>query len=183
MFIQMHKTSFITYFFLKKLQRNSKHVILGNFGLPGHKHLKWQYQFEEILDLKKKKKLQAKNKLHPTLWVFQEYLAMHSLSDTINLQKTFVSICRQKLNFIPQFFWRYRKDMQNSYFRYLGHAWLQTPKMIVSTGRKLWCLSTWQKKLHHLLPSRDYIMRSKVISTSTALNKRHKRTMHCKTFS
>ena len=35
------KKSTITQFFLKILQRNSKLVILGNLGMPGHTHLKW----------------------------------------------------------------------------------------------------------------------------------------------
>ena len=29
------------------------------------------------------------------------------------------------------------QDMQASYFGYFGHAWIHTPKMIVSTCRKL----------------------------------------------
>ena len=35
--------------------------------------------------------------------------------------------------------------MQNTYFLYFGHGWLHTPKMIVSTYRRLWCLSACQK--------------------------------------
>ena len=35
-------------------------------------------------------------------------------------------------------FWRYCKDMQTSYFGYFGHAWLYTPKMILSTCRRIW---------------------------------------------
>ena len=42
-------------------------------------------------------------------------------------------------------FWRSCKDMETSYFRYFRHAWLQTPKMIVSTCRRLQCLSASQK--------------------------------------
>ena len=45
----------------------------------------------------------------------------------------------------PTFFWKYWKDMQTFYFRYFGHAWLRTPKMIVPTYRKLWCLFACQK--------------------------------------
>ena len=37
------------------------------------------------------------------------------------------------------------QDMQASYFGYFGHAWIHTPKMIVSTCRKLWCLSACLK--------------------------------------
>ena len=33
------------------MQRNSKLVTLGNLGMPGHTHLKWQYQFEETFDV------------------------------------------------------------------------------------------------------------------------------------
>ena len=44
------KINFITHFFLKILQRNNKLVILGNLGMPGHKHIKW-YQFEEIFNV------------------------------------------------------------------------------------------------------------------------------------
>ena len=78
-------------------------------------------------------------------WVLWECLAKHTQSDTINLQKTFVFFCRQKINFTRIFFWRYCKDIQNSYFGYFGHAWLHTPKMIASACRRLLCLSACQK--------------------------------------
>ena len=32
-----------------------------------------------------------------------------------------------------------------TYFGYFGHAWLHTPKMIVSICKKLWCLSPCKK--------------------------------------
>ena len=54
------KINFITHFFLKILQRNSKLVILGNLGVPGHIHLKWYYQFKETFDVY----LQVENQLH-----------------------------------------------------------------------------------------------------------------------
>ena len=41
-------------------------------------------------------------------------------------------------------FWRYWKDMQ-TYFGYFRYAWLHAPKIIVSTCRGLWCLSSCQK--------------------------------------
>ena len=56
----MQKINFIIHFFLKILQRNSKLVILGNLGMPGHTHQKEQYELEEIFDVY----LQAKNQLH-----------------------------------------------------------------------------------------------------------------------
>ena len=42
-------------------------------------------------------------------------------------------------------FWRYCKDMQTLYFGYFGHAWLDTPKIIVSTCTRLQCLSACHK--------------------------------------
>ena len=41
---------FVNSFFGKILQRNNKHFILGNLGVPGHTHLKGQYHFEETFD-------------------------------------------------------------------------------------------------------------------------------------
>ena len=61
MFICMQKINFITHFFLTILQRNSRLVISGDLGMPGHTRLKWQYQFKETFDVY----LQAKNQLHP----------------------------------------------------------------------------------------------------------------------
>ena len=43
-------------------------------------------------------------------------------------------------------FWRYCKDMQTPYFGYFEDAWLATPRMIISTCRKLWFLSASQKQ-------------------------------------
>ena len=48
MLICIQKINFVTYFFLKMLQRNNKLVILGNLGMPGNTHLKQQNQFKEI---------------------------------------------------------------------------------------------------------------------------------------
>ena len=59
-YLHAKKINFITHFLIKILQRNTKLVILGNLGMPGHTHLKWEYRFEEIFDVY----LQAKNKLH-----------------------------------------------------------------------------------------------------------------------
>ena len=41
-------------------------------------------------------------------------------------------------------FWRYCRDMK-IYFRYFGYVWLRTPKMVVSTCRKLQCLGLVMK--------------------------------------
>ena len=62
MLVCMQRINFITHFFLKTLQRNTKFVILGNLRISGHTHLKWKYQFQETFDVH----LQAKNELHPS---------------------------------------------------------------------------------------------------------------------
>ena len=111
MLICMHaKTNFITHFFLKILQRNSKLVLLGNLSMPGHTHLKLYNPFEETFDVY----LQAKTQFHPSHfpWDIEKILQpcyfgyfrhawLHTLkSHTINLYKTFGFICRPKINFI-----------------------------------------------------------------------------------
>ena len=50
-FISMQKITFITYFFIKVLQRNSKPFILDNLAMSGHIHLKRQYHFAETFDV------------------------------------------------------------------------------------------------------------------------------------
>ena len=66
-------------------------------------------------------------------------LGMHDFgqtqSDTINLQKTFAFICRQKINPRPMLFWRYCKDVQTSYFGYFS----------INLKKRLRCLSACQK--------------------------------------
>ena len=91
--------------------------------------------------------------LHVFLEILQIFLSTQTHSNTINLYKTFVFISWQKIIFAPplpfpptrMLFWRYCKDIQTSYFGYFGHAWLHTPKMIVSTCRRFRCLSACQK--------------------------------------
>ena len=62
------------------------------------------------------------------------------------------------------FFWRYCKDMQTSYFGYIGQTRLCTPKMIVQTCRKLRCLSTCQKYTSSfILFLRYYILKNPAI--------------------
>ena len=61
MFISMQKINLTTHFFLKTLKRNPIIVILGDLGMPGHTHVKRQYQFEVSFD----GYLQDKNHLHP----------------------------------------------------------------------------------------------------------------------
>ena len=59
---QAKKINFITPFFLKISQRNSKFANLGYLDLPGHTRLKWQYQFEETFYVY----LPANNQLDPS---------------------------------------------------------------------------------------------------------------------
>ena len=47
------------------------------------------------------------------LWLLWEYLAMHTQSDTLYLQKLSVFTSMEKINFM--LFWRYRKDMQTCF--------------------------------------------------------------------
>ena len=51
------------------------------------------------------------------------------------------------------FFWRYYKDMQTSYFGFLGHAWLRTLKMIMPTCRNFCCFSLCQDHKKNALVS------------------------------
>ena len=74
-------------------------------------------------------------------WVLWECLAMHTQSDTINLEKTSGSSAGKKPTMI---FWKNCKYMQ-SYFGYFRNAWLHTFKIIILTWRRLWCLSSCQK--------------------------------------
>ena len=95
--------------------------------MPCHTHLKWQYHFEETFD----NYMQGKNQLSfmislkyfnmtnwsvilaYLLWLLWEYLAMHTQSDTLYLQKLSVFTSMEKINFM--LFWRYRKDMQTCF--------------------------------------------------------------------
>ena len=95
---------------------------------------------------------------------------MHTHSDSINLQKTFVFVCRQKSISFPMLFWRYCKVMQTSYFGYFGHAWLHTPKIIVSTCRRLRCLSACQKHTSSFTSFlRYYILKNPAISLADSI--------------
>ena len=63
------------------------------------------------------------------------------------LVENFVFFCRpKKTTLSPMLYWRYCKDMQTSYFGYFGHAWWHTPKLIVSTCTRIWCLSACKKQ-------------------------------------
>ena len=117
----MQKINFITHFFLKILQINSKLVILNNLGDA------WPHTSKMILSvwrnlwcLSARKKSNSsfkyslrccKDTANLLFWALWTCLATHKQSDTINLQETFVFIYKQKINFIHSFFWRHCKDM------------------------------------------------------------------------
>ena len=73
--------------FLRYCKKNSKLVILGNLGMPGHTHLIWSEFFEVYQH--------AKNQLHPSRFSWNiakilqaccfGFLVMHAQSGTIKL--------------------------------------------------------------------------------------------------
>ena len=68
------------------------------------------------------------------------------LNDSINLKKSLMFICKQKINFILPVF----LDILQRYYKLVilgtfGEAWLHKPKMIVSSCRKLSCLSAGRR--------------------------------------
>ena len=148
----MQKINFITHFLLKIFPRNSKLVILGDLGMPGHKNIKWWYQFEETFDVC----LHAKNKSYSSRFpwdiakILENCYFEYFGHDWFCLPKVWhyqlvanvrVYLASKKSPLCPTIFWRYCKDMQTSYFRYFGHDCLCTSKMIVLTCRQIWCLS------------------------------------------
>ena len=104
MLICMQKINFITYFFLKIFKKP-------------------QHRFEETFDVY----LQAKKSTSSftfslrycedianlLFWVLWVCLAMHTQSDNIRLQKTFVFICGQKTKFISHVFLEIHKIYTN----------------------------------------------------------------------
>ena len=95
-------------------------AILGTLIMAGYIHPNWYYQLEENFCIY----IHAKNQLHPPtsfwkiykenvnflFWVLWARLAVHtkidsiSQNDTIDLKKTLMFICMQKINFIIHFF-------------------------------------------------------------------------------
>ena len=136
------------------MQRNSKLVILDNLGMPAHTHLIWKYHFEKIFDI-----YQQPKKINFVLHVFLEILQRYckfgfgtfGMSGYAHpkwyyhlVENVFIYLqAKNQLQF-PMLLWRYCKDMQ-TYFGYFWHAWLHSPKMIVSTCRRLPCLSACKK--------------------------------------
>ena len=174
MLICIQKINFITHFFLKILKRNNKLVILGNLGMHGNIHLNWQYQFEKTFNVY----LQAKNQLRPSGFPWDvakilqtSYFGYFGLPGYphskwyYQVLEDFHIYLQAKNELHPHVFLEIlQRYMQTSYFVYLGHAWLRTPKMIVSTCRKLQCLSACQKYTSFFISLfRHYILKNSAI--------------------
>ena len=62
MLICMQKINYITHYFVKKLQRNSKLVFLGNMDMSGNTDLKWWHRVTETFHVCR----QAKDQVNPS---------------------------------------------------------------------------------------------------------------------
>ena len=104
MLVCMQKINFITHFFLKIFQRNSKLVILGNLDMSGHTPKMIVSIWGNIWYLSAGKKATPSftfslshffycKDIVNLFWVLWTSLAMNTESDTINLLKPFVFIC------------------------------------------------------------------------------------------
>ena len=150
MLICMQKLNFITHFFLKILQGNSRLVILGNLGMPGHT-CKMIVSIWRIFDVY----LQAKNfsrfprdisKILQTCYFgYFGQVWLHTSKILSPCRKLSYLSAGKRTTSTPQFSRRYCKDMQTSYFGYFGHVWIRTPKMVISTCRKFRSFSACQK--------------------------------------
>ena len=113
MLIWMQKINFVIRFFLKILQRNSKLVILGNLGMPGHTHLNNSINLKKPLTFIFRPKI---NFITPSfLEILQRYANFyfgyfqHAWLNTPNMivstcRRLQCLICMPKMNFIILFF-------------------------------------------------------------------------------
>ena len=148
MLICVQKINFITQFFLKILQRNSKLAILSNFGMPNF-ICKWKIKFI----------------LHVFLEILPRYCKLVVLG-TLGMPgyanpKLFYQLVEnlrvylQARNQPPMLFWRYCKDMQTSYFGFFGHASMHTLKLSYQLVQDFYVYLNAKNKLHHSLLSWD----------------------------
>ena len=154
MFICLQKNNFITHFFLKILQRNNKIVTLGNIGMSGRLHTPkmivsiWRnltfiysqqisFNFHVFLGmLQRYCKLAILGTLGMPGYPHPKWYHRHVKNFRVYLQ------AKNQLHLS-----RFSGDIERyaNLFGYFGHVWLRTPKMLVSTCRKLRCLSAYQK--------------------------------------
>ena len=153
MFICMQNINFITHFFLQILQKNNKLLILDNLGIPGHTHLKWEYQFEEAFD-------SYLQKLHPLgfTWDIAKilqtcyfgYFGYAWLRTPKKIKSTWKKrLCLsadKKSTSSLMFCWRYYKDMQTSLFWVL---WACLGTQTENDSSNLYKASISKNKLHH----------------------------------
>ena len=153
MLICMQKVNFITYFFLKILQRSSKLNILGNLGLPGPSKMIVSIWRNFWCYLQVKNQLQSSRVPRDIGKLSQTCYFGYFGQNWLRIPKVILPPCRKllylsagkKATWSPMFFWRHCKDMQTFYFGYFGNVWLLTSKMIISTSRKLWYFSACQR--------------------------------------
>ena len=96
------------HFFLEILQRHHILVILSTSHIPGNTHQIWQYQLVENIICSKKKTnsslpsfLRYSKDFANLFWVLSVWLAMPTKMDSINLQKSLMVICMQKIQLDP----------------------------------------------------------------------------------
>ena len=146
-------------FFLRYWQRNNKLFVLDNLGMP--------LTSKKNITFKKPETMISQQKLTSSFISFLRYckdivnlllqviwpcLAMYTQTDTINLQKTFGFIWRQKINFM--LFRRCCKDMQTC-FRYFEHASLYTTKLQYELAEDFNVYLHAKNKVHHSLLASD----------------------------
>ena len=128
-----------------KYYKNSKLVIFGNFGMPGHTHI-----YNDSINLKEPL-IFINFILHVSLEIFAKILQTGCFGyfghPWLYTPKVILSYYGKHLHLSADkrstsclsgdFAW----IMETSYFGYFGHASLKKPKIIVSNCRRLQCLS------------------------------------------
>ena len=158
MLICVQKINFIAQFFLKILQRNSKLVILGNLGMPGHTSKMIIAIWRNLWPLSVGKSSSSSFTFSlryskDNVNFFGGYFGHAWLlkpKEILQLVENFHAHLLAKNQLRPHAFLEILQRYAN-YVGYFGNAWLHTPKMIASTCRRLWCLSACQNKLYHSL--------------------------------
>ena len=148
----MQKVNFVIHFFLKILQRNSKLFVLGNLGMSGHTHRKWQYHFEETFHN------YLQGKINSILYIFLDIMQRYKVVILGALGMPGHAHPKWYYQFVENFcvYLQVKNQFHSPYFSgdtakistnigYFGHVWLYITKMIVSTFRRLRCLSACQK--------------------------------------
>ena len=145
----MQKVNFVIHFSLKILQKNIKFFVLGNLGMSGHTHQRWQYHFEETFDNYQQRKINSI--LYVLLEILQRYYKVVVLGPLgipnhahpkwyYQFVEEFCVYLQVKNQFHSPYF---SADTAKicTYFWYSGHVWLYITKMTLSTFRRLRWLS------------------------------------------